>query len=87
MKKKSWIQLVFKLSLFELYLFSYLNKKNALLFIKVKHPLVIMNEVQDKEHIIHAGDSIKFRADNSHSYSNPGKELTNLTMIVYYPQS
>lgn len=43
--------------------------------------------VQDKDHIIHAGDSIKFRADNSHSYSNPGKELINLTMIVYYPQS
>lgn len=43
--------------------------------------------VQNKKHIIQAGDSIKFKADNPHSYLNPGKELTNLSMIVYYPES
>eukprot|EP00130_Batrachochytrium_dendrobatidis_P008561 XP_006683436.1 hypothetical protein BATDEDRAFT_28948 [Batrachochytrium dendrobatidis JAM81] len=31
--------------------------------------------VNDKEHILQTGDSIKFKADNPHSYSNPGSLL------------
>ncbi|MDN3018902.1 XRE family transcriptional regulator [Paenibacillus sp. BSR1-1] len=43
--------------------------------------------VNDKEHILQTGDSIKFKADNPHSYSNPSNDLTRLSMIVYYPES
>jgi transcriptional regulator with XRE-family HTH domain len=43
--------------------------------------------VNDKEHILHSGDSIKFKADTPHSYSNPSNELTRLSMILYYPES
>lgn len=43
--------------------------------------------VNDKEYIIQTGDSIKFKADNPHSYSNPSNELTRLSMIIYYPES
>lgn len=43
--------------------------------------------VNNKEHIIQTGDSIKFKADNPHSYENPGDEMTNLSMIIYYPES
>lgn len=41
--------------------------------------------VNNKEYYLQTGDSIKFKADNPHSYSNPSNELTRLSMIVYYP--
>ncbi|MBW3112406.1 XRE family transcriptional regulator [Bacillus sp. MCCB 382] len=43
--------------------------------------------VNEKEYVLKAGDSIKFKADTPHTYSNPGSEMTNLSMIIYYSES
>lgn len=38
-----------------------------------------------EEHfVLQAGDSIRFRSDQSHSYQNPGETETELSMIIYY---
>ena len=41
--------------------------------------------VNDKEHIVKNGDSIRFKADRPHSYENSGDILTRLSMVLYYP--
>lgn len=42
--------------------------------------------VDDEEYTIKEGDSIKFRADKSHTYHNSGHELTIVSMVIYYPE-
>jgi len=38
-----------------------------------------------EEHfVLRAGDSIRFRSDQPHSYQNPGETETELSMIIYY---
>ncbi|MBU8878805.1 XRE family transcriptional regulator [Bacillus sp. FJAT-29790] len=43
--------------------------------------------INETENILHTGDSIKFKADTPHSYSNPSSKLTILSMVIYYPES
>ncbi len=40
--------------------------------------------VNDSEHELLCGDSIRFKSDVHHSYVNPGDEITKLSMIIYY---
>jgi transcriptional regulator with XRE-family HTH domain len=42
-------------------------------------------KVNDEEYIICKGDSIRFKADKPHGYSNSGDELTMISMVIYYP--
>ncbi|EPY05014.1 transcriptional regulator [Paenibacillus alvei TS-15] len=42
-------------------------------------------QVNDHEHRLNSGDSIRFKADRPHIYSNPGDALTRLSMTIYYP--
>ncbi|MFE7083558.1 helix-turn-helix domain-containing protein [Priestia megaterium] len=48
---------------------------------------VLCLTINEKEYILHTGDSVKFKADNQHSYSNFSDELTKLSMVIYYPYS
>lgn len=41
--------------------------------------------VGSEEYIIREGDSIKFRADQAHSYHNSSGVLTQISMVIYYP--
>lgn len=41
--------------------------------------------VEDEEYAVTRGDSIKFRADRSHSYHNSGNDLVRISMVIYYP--
>lgn len=41
--------------------------------------------VGNNEYLVPEGDSIRFRADASHSYHNSGKTMTRLSMTIYYP--
>ncbi|MCF6139421.1 helix-turn-helix domain-containing protein [Pseudalkalibacillus berkeleyi] len=43
--------------------------------------------IQNKTYSIHEGDSLKFKADNPHTYTNSGNETTKLSMIIYYPET
>lgn len=43
--------------------------------------LIVVNECEYK---LKRGDSIRFRADRPHTYSNPGEELARLSMTIYY---
>ncbi len=43
-------------------------------------------QVNDINYVVNAGDSIKFKADKSHSYHNPGEGLTRLSLTIYYPE-
>ncbi len=36
--------------------------------------------------ILHAGDSVRFRADVNHAYKNIGQEEVQLSMLLYYSQ-
>ncbi|WP_432664319.1 helix-turn-helix domain-containing protein [Wukongibacter baidiensis] len=42
--------------------------------------------VDDEEYTVKQGDSIRFRADKPHAYHNSGKELTRVSMVIYYPE-
>lgn len=42
--------------------------------------------VGDEEYTVKKGDSIRFRADKPHTYHNSGKELTRISMVIYYPK-
>lgn len=42
--------------------------------------------VRDEEYTLCNGDSIRFKADAPHTYHNASKELTKLSMIIYYPE-
>lgn len=42
--------------------------------------------VAGEEHLLHAGDAIRFTADSPHEYTNPGDELMVLSMVVAYPR-
>jgi transcriptional regulator with XRE-family HTH domain len=41
--------------------------------------------VNDQQFVIKSGDSIRFKADQSHSYRNIGASKTSISMILYYP--
>lgn len=41
--------------------------------------------VNDEEHIVNEGDSIRFKADKPHGYCNYGDESAKISMIIYYP--
>ena len=41
--------------------------------------------VNEEEHIINKGDSIRFKADVPHAYSNSEDELAMISMVIYYP--
>ncbi len=40
--------------------------------------------VQDDVFVLHAGDSVRFRAHVSHAYKNIGEENVQLSMLLYY---
>ncbi|NTW29476.1 MAG: helix-turn-helix domain-containing protein [Coriobacteriia bacterium] len=42
--------------------------------------------VADDEHVLGAGDSIRFRADVPHAYHNPGESELRLAMVIHYPR-
>jgi len=42
-------------------------------------------EVNNCQYTLNSGDSIRFKADRSHSYYNLGESLTRLSMTIYYP--
>ncbi len=42
--------------------------------------------VQEKIYNLNAGDSIRFKADVPHTYTNIGQEKAELSMILYYPK-
>jgi XRE family transcriptional regulator, regulator of sulfur utilization len=42
--------------------------------------------VGDQEHVIGRGDSIRFKADQPHSYHNPGAETATVSMVIHYPR-
>lgn len=41
--------------------------------------------VGEYEYHLKNGDSIRFKADRPHTYSNPGDSLTRVSMTIYYP--
>ncbi len=41
--------------------------------------------VDDGHYTIKSGDSIRFKADKPHSYTNTSNTLTRLSMTIYYP--
>ncbi len=41
--------------------------------------------VNDQEYHISEGDSIRFRADRSHSYHNSGNETAIIHLVIHYP--
>ena len=43
--------------------------------------------VGDEEYVLDAGDSIRFKADQAHSYHNPGPGTATLSMVIHYPSS
>jgi len=43
--------------------------------------------VGGEEFIVTKGSSIRFRADKAHSYHNSGKEIVQLSMVVFYPEN
>ncbi len=44
----------------------------------------LLIKVDDKEYLIEKGDSIRFKADQAHTYKNPSDELTRMSMVIYY---
>jgi len=42
--------------------------------------------VGDDEHLLGAGDSIRFKADAPHSYHNPGTVTASMSMVIHYPR-
>ncbi|MBB4826656.1 transcriptional regulator with XRE-family HTH domain [Sporosarcina luteola] len=41
--------------------------------------------VNDGEYILKNGDSIRFKADRPHTYTNSGDRLVRLSMTIFYP--
>lgn len=41
--------------------------------------------INGEEFVITAGNSIRFKADSTHSYKNNGDTACSLTMVIYYP--
>ncbi|MFJ7736445.1 helix-turn-helix domain-containing protein [Lysinibacillus sp. NPDC097287] len=42
-------------------------------------------EVIDGQYTLQSGDSIRFKADRPHTYTNSGETLARLSMTIYYP--
>lgn len=40
--------------------------------------------VGDKEYLLRAGDSMRFRADRTHSYYNKSDKTAQISMVIYY---
>ena len=45
---------------------------------------VLVVSTGEEHFVLQAGDSIRFRSDQPHSYQNPGETETELSMIIYY---
>ncbi len=45
----------------------------------------LMIQVNDHNYTLTTGDSIRFKADRPHYYTNAGDTLTKLSMTIYYP--
>jgi len=43
-------------------------------------------QVNGEDYHLDQGDSIMFRADHRHTYHNPGKSLTKLSLVIYYSE-
>lgn len=41
--------------------------------------------INEEKHLLNKGDSIRFKADKPHDYSNSGHELAMISMVIYYP--
>lgn len=41
----------------------------------------------DEEHLLEVGDSVRFKADEPHSYHNPGEVTARVGMVIHYPRS
>ncbi|NMB27359.1 MAG: helix-turn-helix domain-containing protein [Tissierellia bacterium] len=44
-------------------------------------------KIGQEEYIIKSGDSIKYFADQEHSYHNFSKNITKMSMVIYYPNN
>lgn len=42
-------------------------------------------DINDYQYTLNNGDSIRFKADRPHTYTNSGRTLTRLSMTIYYP--
>ncbi|MBJ8151717.1 MULTISPECIES: helix-turn-helix domain-containing protein [Bacillus cereus group] len=42
-------------------------------------------DINDCQYTLNNGDSIRFKADRPHTYTNSGRTLTRLSMTIYYP--
>ena len=49
------------------------------------HSGTLSIRVGEQEHVLEAGDSIRFKAEVTHSYHNPGETLASLGMVIHYP--
>ncbi len=47
----------------------------------------IVITVGDQEYCVRAGSTMRFTADQSHSYSNCTDKTVELSMVIYYPES
>jgi transcriptional regulator with XRE-family HTH domain len=43
--------------------------------------------VAEEEHMLGSGDSIRFKADQPHSYHNPGSETASMSMVIHYTRA
>jgi XRE family transcriptional regulator, regulator of sulfur utilization len=50
------------------------------------HTGQLVIRVGDEEHLLGAGDSIRFKADQPHAYHNPGESTGTMTMVIHYPR-
>ncbi|GLF89587.1 transcriptional regulator [Bacillus safensis] len=42
--------------------------------------------IGDEQYTLKAGDSIRFKADRTHTYKQSGEQMVRMQMILYYPQ-
>lgn len=41
--------------------------------------------IGDEQYTLKAGDSIRFKADRTHTYQQTGEQMVRMQMILYYP--
>ena len=41
--------------------------------------------IGDEQYTLNAGDSIRFKADRTHTYQQTGEQMVRMQMILYYP--
>lgn len=42
--------------------------------------------VDEKEYMLYSGNSMRFKADRTHSYRNCGSDICTMSMVIYYPE-